>query len=167
MEKFLECGKVINTHGVRGTVKMESLCDTPEILASLEKMYLLENGEYREYRVVSSSVQKRFVLTTFEGVCDVDAAEALRDRFFYADRDDMPLEDGDFFIADLIGLDVIDADSGKKYGTVSDVFNVGASDIYTVSTPDGERMIPAVPEFIIRVDLDEGIFVRPIEGMFD
>lgn len=165
---FLECGTVINTHGVRGGVKLESLCDTPEKLAELRRLYLPENGGWREYRVCSASVMKRFVLMTLDGVTDVDAAEALRGRTFFAAREDMPLGEGDYFIADLIGLTVIDADSGREYGEISEVFNAGASDIYTVRTPDGgESMIPAVPEFIVSIDTDRGVFVRPIGGMFD
>lgn len=167
MKKYLECARAINTHGIRGGVKFESLCDTPEKLAALKRIYLKNGEEYTEYRVISASVQKRFVIATLEGINDIDSAEALRNKYFYADRDDMPLEEGEFFIADLIGLPVIDADTGHKYGEISYVFNAGASDIYTINTPEGEKMMPAVPEFVIRVDCEEGIFIRPIEGMFD
>ena len=110
---------------------------------------------------------KRHVLATIEGINDVDTAMALKETVVYAERDDIPLEEGDYFIIDLVGLPVIDVDTDVKYGTVSDVFNAGASDIYTVKTENGDRMIPAVPEFIIRIDLESGIYVRPIEGMFD
>lgn len=165
---YLECGTVINTHGVRGGVKVESLCDTPEKLAALHRVYLPANGGFREVRVLSASVMKRFVIMTLEGVSDVDAAEAMRGTTLFAARKDMPLDDGDFFIVDLVGLPVIDADTGDVYGEISDVFNAGASDIYTVRTPDGrDCLIPAVPEFIVRIDTDEGVFLRPIEGMFD
>ncbi|MCQ2353540.1 MAG: ribosome maturation factor RimM [Clostridia bacterium] len=166
-QKYLECAKAVNTHGIRGEIKFESLCDTPEKLAGLGRIYLKNGMGFDEYRIRTAYVKKRFVIASLEGIDDIDAAEAMRDKYFFADRDDMPLEDGEYFIADLIGLPVIDADSGHKYGVISDVFNSGASDIYTVATPEGERMIPAVPEFVIRVDCDEGVYVRPIEGMFD
>ena len=68
-------------------------------------------------------------------------------------------------MADLIGLDVIDNKSGEVYGKVTDVINRGASDIYVVETPQGEKMVPAVEEFIKKVDIDRGIFVEPIEGL--
>ncbi len=166
-KKYLECGKIINTHGVKGAVKIESWCDSPEILADLPCVYF-KNGDFYEKReVLSSSVMKRHVLATLEGINDVDIAMALKETVVYADRDDIPLEDGDYFIIDLVGLPVIDADNGTEYGTISDVFNAGASDIYTVKTQNGDRMIPAVPEFVINIDLEKGIFVRPIEGMFD
>lgn len=165
--QYLECGKIINTHGVRGQVKLECWCDTPECLAGLPVLYLEQNGEFSPLRVRSASVQKRFVLASLEGIDGIDAAEALRGTVVFAARDDLPLGEGDCFIADLIGLPVIDADSGRVYGSIADVFNAGASDIYTVSTDAGERMIPAVDEFVIRIDTGEGVFIRPIGGMFD
>lgn len=167
LNQYLECGKIVNTHGIKGAVKLESWCDYPETLADLEYIYFRIDGEYVEKRVISASVFKRHVIAYLEGVTDIDAAAGLKETVIYADRDDIPLEDGDYFITDLIGLPVIDADSGIEYGTISEVFNTGASDIYTVKTADGDRMIPAVPEFIIEIDLERGIFVRPIEGMFN
>ena len=118
-------------------------------------------------KVKSASVFKRFVIAEIAGIDSIEKAESLKGKTVFADRSDIPLEEGSFFIADLIGLDVYDADTGVRYGTVSEVFNAGASDIYTVSTDSGERMIPAVPEFIVSVDLEKGIAVRPIGGMFD
>ncbi len=165
--KYLECGKIINTHGIKGAVKLESWCDNPETLAELDYIYFKKGDNYEKRRVISSTVMKRHVMAYIEGVEDIDSAAALKETVVFADRDDIPLEEGDYFISDLIGLSVIDADSGIEYGKISEVFNTGASDIYTVRTPDGERMIPAVPEFIIEIDVERGVFVRPIEGMFN
>ena len=165
--KYLECGKIINTHGIKGAVKLESWCDSPETLADLEYIFFKVNGGFVEKRVLSTSIFKRHVIAYIEGINDIDAAAALKETVIYADRDDIPLEDGDYFISDLIGLPVIDADSREEYGKITEVFNTGASDIYTVATANGEKMIPAVPEFIIEIDLERGVFVKPIEGMFD
>jgi 16S rRNA processing protein RimM len=166
-EKYLECGRIINTHGIKGEVKIDSWCDSPEILAELDRVYFKENAAFVEKRVIRAYVHKRFVIAAIEGISDIDTAESMKDTVIYASRDDVPLDEGDYFIADLIGLPVIDADSGKLYGKISEVFNNGATDIYTVNTESGERMIPAVDEFIVSVDFDEGVLVRPIEGMFD
>lgn len=166
-EKFLECGKIINTHGVKGTVKAESWCDSPYILADLERVYTEENGKAKEYKVIKASVFKQFVLLELEGVYGMDAALAMKNKVIYASRDDIELEEGDFFIADLIGLPVIDVDSGREYGKITDVINTGASDIYVIKTPNGEAMMPAVDEFVKEIDLDKGIYVKPIEGMFE
>ena len=163
---YLECGKIINTHGIKGTVKAESWCDSPYILAELERVYTEENGRPKEYKVIDASVFKQFVLLDLDGVVGMDAAIAMKNKILYASRDDIELEDGDFFIADLIGLPVIDADSGEKYGEITDVINTGASDIYVIKTESGEAMMPAVDEFVKKIDLDTGIYVKPIEGMF-
>ena len=164
---YIECGKIINTHGCYGAVKMESWCNTPEDLAALKKIYLCSGADYRELKILKASVFKQFVIATLATVTTMDEALALKGRTVYAKRDAFDLEEGEFFLADLINLPVIDAESGKVYGTLSETINRGASDIYVVQTPNGERMIPAVKEFVKRVDVDRGIFVTPIAGMLD
>lgn len=165
--EYLECGKIINTHGVRGDVKLESYCDSPDVLKNLPKVYLKEGEGYRAFEVRYASVMKTFVLLSLSGVDTLDDAVTLKNRIVYAARADLPIEEGAYFIVDLIGLPVIDADSGNIYGTLKNVTNLGASDLYTVSTEKGERMMPAVPEFVDRIDLSEGIYIRPIAGMFE
>lgn len=166
--EYLECGKIINTHGTDGTLKLESWCDTPGILAGLGRLYLKDSAGYSILTVKKTSVFKSFVLAKLEGVADFDGAMKLKDRIVYASRADLTAAvrgDGHFII-DLIGLDVIDAVSGKVYGKIKNVINSGASDIYVVDTPEGERMMPAVGEFVKKIDLDAGVYVSPIEGMF-
>ena len=167
LSAYLECGKIINTHGVRGDVKLESYCDSPEILRDLKRIYFKEKNTFREVRVLHASVFKAFVLMSLEGIGDFDAAVLLKNQIVYAAREDLPIEEGSYFIVDLIGLPVIDAESGRVYGRLADVTNLGASDIYVVNTDSGERMMPAVDEFVDRVVLGEAIYIRPIEGMFD
>lgn len=164
-KQYLECGIIINTHGVRGDVKLESLCDSPEVLASLERVFVLEGGKYREIEVKHASVFKQFVLATLEGIDDMDKAAAMKGTTLYASRDDFELSEGDYFIADLLGLPVIDNKDGKVYGKIKDVINRGASDIYVITTPMGERMMPVVEEFVKRVDLENGVFVETIPGL--
>lgn len=166
-EKYIECGKIINTHGCHGAVKLDSWCNSPEELASLKKLFVRKNGTYEKYNVKRTSVFKQFVIAELDGINDMDAAMALKNTVVYASRDDFALEEGEFFIADLIGVKVIDATDGTVYGQVSDIINRGASDIYVVDTPNGERMIPAVDEFIDRIDVKEGIFVNTIPGLLD
>lgn len=165
-KNYLECGKIINTHGIKGTLKVESWCDSPYVLADLERVFLEKNGTLKEYEVVDASVFKQFVLLDLEGIMTIEAAEKLKNQVIYLSRDDIELDEGEVFIADLIGLPVIDADSGVEYGKIADVMNTGASDIYVIKTPSGEAMMPAVKEFVKEVDLEKGIFVKPIEGMF-
>lgn len=169
MEKnrFLECGKIVNTHGVQGMVRLESWCDSPRVLASLKRLFFKRGEVYDEVAVLKASCQKEFVLMALEGVADMDAAAELKETVVFADRQDLKLKPGSFFIADLIGLPVLDADSGAVLGKLTDVVNRGASDLYEVETPVGTRLVPAVKEFIIRVDPEKGVFIRPIEGLLD
>lgn len=166
-QAYLECGKIINTHGFRGTVKLESRCDSPEILAGLKTLWFLENGKYAARRVKHASVFKQFVLMDIEGVESEEAANALRERVVYAAREDIPLGEGDHFIVDMIGLDVRDSDSGEVLGKLVDVNTNGSVDLYIVRTETGEYMVPAVPAFVTRVDVDDAVYIRPIPGLLD
>ena len=165
-QPYLECGKIINTHGVRGTLKLESWCDSPEILAGLPTLWRKIGGEFRPIRVLHTSIFKQFVLADLEGITDINAAIPLKNTVVYAAREDLDPGNG-YFIADLIGLPVIDRDTGAEAGKLKDVINRGAQDIYVVDTPYGERLIPAVEEFIAHIDPDAGIYITPIPGMLD
>ena len=164
---YIECGKIINTHGCYGGLKLESWCNSPEELAKLKKLYIKKNGEFEKCTVEKASVFKQFVIVNLSDVKSMDEALALKNTVVYALRKDFHLNKGEYFIADLTGLDVIDAESGNVYGTLLEVINRGASDIYVVKTANGECMIPAVPEFVKSVDVKKGIFITPIEGMLD
>lgn len=165
--QFLECGKIINTHGVRGGLKLESWCDTPKDLASLKKVFLKNGEEYQCYKVKKASVFKQFVLFELDGINDIDSAMKLKNTIIFADRDDISIDEDAFFLADIIGLPVFDVSNGEKIGTLSDVLNLGASDLYEIKTSNGKKLIPAVDEFIKEIDLEKGIFVSLIEGMLD
>ena len=101
------------------------------------------------------------------GIEDMDTAMALKNTVLWADREDFHLPEGTYFIADLIGVPVLDADSNEVLGHVTELINRGAQDIYVVETPQGERMIPAVDEFVVSVSVKDGLRVRPIPGMLD
>ncbi len=165
--RYIECGKIINTHGCAGGIKAESWCNTERDLAGLKRIFLFEQSEYIEHKINKASVFKQFVLLEFSDVTDMDTAMLLKNKTIYALREDFKLANGEFFLVDMIGLDVIDADDGTVYGHLQEIINRGASDIYVIQTSNGERMMPAVDEFVISVDINKGIFVRPIEGMLD
>ena len=164
---FLECACICSTHGVKGGMRLENRCNTPETLSSLKRMYLKEGTEYKELKKISSFVQKNMVVATFEGIDTVEKAAALRGTVLYAAREDFHLKKGEFFIADMIGLPVKDAETGEALGTLSNVIKPGAQQIYVVKKDGKEFMVPAVPEFIREISLEEGITVKTIEGLFD
>ena len=136
-------------------------------VAELACIYFRENDTYRPCRVRHASVFKQFVLMDLDGVTDEAAADRLRGREVFAAREDIPLETGDFFILDLIGLPVRHADTGELLGELKDVNTSGARDLYVVKTPTGESLIPAVPQFIERIDPDDAIYIRPIPGLLE
>ena len=164
-KEFLECGIIINTHGVKGDVKLESLCDSPDVLADMERVFIYKNGKYEERRVLHASVFKQFVLMGIEGIKDMDQAIAMKGTKLYAKRSDFELDEGTYFRADLEGLDVFDVENGEKLGNIKEVINRGAHDIYVISTPWGEKMVPVVDEFVKNVDIDKGVYIKTIPGL--
>lgn len=169
MKKFLEAGICRNVHGVRGDLTVECLCDSKDVFASLKKLYLPMGKEWKEYSCTRNQpFGGNMMLVHLEGIDSREAAVVMKNRSLYAAREDLPVPgEGSYFIADLIGLPVIDAGNGREYGKVRDVLNYGASDLYEVVDASGKTsLIPAVPEFIQEVDPEKGIFVTPIEGLF-
>ena len=166
-KKYIECGKIINTHGCKGGLKVEPWCNSAEDFTALKRLFISTKTGFVKYTVTKASVFKQFVILELAEITDMDMALSLKNVTLYADREDFNLSDGEYFLTDIIGLNVIDADNGTVYGTVTDIINRGASDIYVVNTPNGERMLPAVDEFIISVDVEKGVSVRVIEGLLD
>lgn len=167
MEKYLECGRIVGTHGVRGAVKIESWCDSADVICSLERLYYKRRDELCRLDITKASVHKSHALVCFDGIDSIEAAELLRNRVVFADRDDIVLDDDRVFIADIIGLTVYDEKSGAKLGVLADVIESPASDLFSVTTDDGrEVLVPEVDEFIGHID-ETGVYLNPIPGMFD
>ena len=158
--QYIEAGKILNTHGVRGEVKIEPWVDSPEFLRKFKTLYL--DGAPK--RVVSARVHKRFVIAALEGVGDVNAAMALKNKTVSIARKDARLPKGSFFLADILGARVV-TEEGEGLGVLSDVLDNPGQRVYVVRG-ERERLIPAVPEFILETNIEGGyIKVRLIEGM--
>jgi len=166
-KRYLECGKVVSTHGVRGEVKVKPWCDSPEFLCEFETLYLDGQGQ-KPVRVISARSHKGMALLLFEGTGSIGEAASFRGKVLYIDRNDAP-DDGKPFLQDLIGLTVRDADTGEVYGKIADVIETGANDVYIVRDDAGrERLVPVIPQVIIKTDINGGeIIIRPLEGLFD
>ena len=167
MKQYLEIGKIVNVHGLRGVVKVQPWCDSAEDLCAFETLYL--GKEHKPVTVKDATVQKYMVLMKLEGVDTVEQAVKLCNRIRPMNRDDVELEEGTYFIQDLIGLAVLDADTGKEYGKISDVLQTGANDVYEITTPEGKQLlVPVIPDVVLAVDLDtERVTIRPLKGLFD
>ena len=163
MEKkaLIEAGRIVNTHGVRGEVKIEVWLDSPRFLKSFKRL-TLDSGE--ELNVLDAKVHKGFVIAKLEGVDDVNAAMRLKGKTLSVRREDAALPKGAFFLQDIINARVMDED-GNEIGTLVDILETPASNVYVVKG-ETEHLIPAVPAFIKKTDPDAGmITVHLIEGM--
>lgn len=166
MKEYLEAGKIINKRGLAGELKIESYCDTPQAFCSFTRVFLDDSGKDMR-KVLSAKVYREWVYLKIEGVTSAELADKLRGKSVYINRNDMIIGEDSVFIDDILGLDVINADNGRIYGKLDEVFNSGASDIYRVTNGKNEYLIPAVDEFIVEIDFEKGIFIRPIPGMVD
>ncbi len=166
MKEFLETGKIVNIHGLRGDVKIMPWSDDAEFLCEFDVHYC--GKDKQAFEVEHARVHKNTVLAKFKGIDTPEAANKLRNSIVYIDRDDIELEEGTYFIADLIGLTVKNADTGEEYGTVKDVFQTGANDVYEVVKDGKACYVPAIPDVIIDTDIENKVLsIRPLEGLFD
>lgn len=166
MKKYLECCKIINKRGINGELKADCYCDAPSSLFGVKTLYGNEDGA-EAFDVISIKEYKGFLYIKLKGVDSAETADSMREKILYALRNDIKKNSESVFIADLIGLDVIDYATGQVYGKISEVSNYGASDIYTVKNGAKTYMIPAVKDIICKIDIEKCVYVKPIPGLFD
>lgn len=164
-KEYLEAGKIVTTHGIRGEVKIMPYTDTPELLCEFDRLFM--GKDKAEIYIDRARVAKNMVIAKIEGVDTVEAAEKYRNKVLFMHRDDLELDEDTYFIQDLIDMEVKDADSGFVYGKITDVLQNGANDVYVIKG-DREYLVPAIPDVVISTDIDSNIMlIRPLEGLFD
>lgn len=163
---YLECGKIINKRGIGGELKVECYCDSPSSVFGAKIFYGDPEGK-SQYGALSVKEYKGFLYIKLEGIDSAEKADEMRNKVLYVSRDDVKVEDGKNFIADLVGLDVKDVNTGCVYGKIKDVINYGASDIYVITDGKQEYMLPAVEGVVIKTNIDDCVLVNPIPGTFD
>lgn len=166
-KQYLEIGKIVNTHGLNGTVKVMPWCDSAEFLCEFETLY--RGKTHIPMKIERAAVQKNMALVKFAGINTPEAANELRNTVLYMNREDVELDDDTYFIQDLLGMAVRDADSGKQYGILKDVLQTGANDVYEVESPEGRQLlVPVIPDVVLKIDFDaDEIIIRPLKGLFD
>ena len=163
---YLEIGQAVSTHGVRGEIRVQPWCDSPAQWVSLRFVYTGANGEGK--RRAAARIHGEMILLKLEDVDTVEQAAALRGTVFFAARDDLALPEGRYFIRDLLGLQVCDAQTGEAYGTVTEVSHTGANDVYHMQYQGREVLIPAIPSVVRDIDPDGGVLrITPIAGLLD
>ena len=160
-DELIEAGIIVNTHGINGELRLQPWADSPDFLTGFGHLFI----DGVSVKVLSAKVHKGCVIATLEGVDNIDAAIRMKNKVVKVRKEDIHLEEGKYFVADLIGLQAVDAESEKNLGTVSDVLSLPANNVYVIK---GEReiLVPAVPEFIVETNLEKGyIKLRLIEGL--
>ncbi|MBQ8523759.1 MAG: 16S rRNA processing protein RimM [Clostridia bacterium] len=170
INKYLLCARAVGTHGVSGTLRLENHTDSPKVLAKLKTMYYKDkSGEYIPVKIEKASVQKEAVLAKLDVLSSLEEAITWKGREFYAAREDFRLRRGEWFIADVIGLPVFDAESKEMLGYVKEVMTGRIQDIYVIDDVNGGTfMVPHVSDFIKEVKVegdDAGVYVSLIDGM--
>lgn len=163
--ELIETGKIVGTHGIAGDVKVQAWADAPDVLLDFECVYI----DGRRFDIEYAKIHKNNVLYKFYGIDNLNKAELLRNKIIYVERSFFDLEDGEYFIKDLLTLSVFDVDTGVNYGMITDVLKTGANDVYQITDENGvTRMIPAIGDVIIETDIENKIMkIRPLNGLFD
>ena len=166
---YIESGEIVSVHGIKGEVKVYPWAEYPEFLEEFDRFYIKVNKmHYMAFDAEEVRCHKNMVLIKFEGIDTVEQARELIGKIVYLDRDEIELEEGTYFIEDLIGCKVINDETEEDIGTVQAVDNFGASDVYTILNAEGKDfMFPAVDEFLVSTDIEKNeIRIKVIEGMF-
>lgn len=165
-KQFLETGRIVAVQGLKGEVRAEAWCDSPQFLCSLDTLYFDKGNT--PMAVEYSRPHKNVAVIKLKGIDTPEAAGELRGKVLYMNRDDVHLDKGVYFVQDLLGLSVVDAADGTVYGELCEVTTTGANDVYHVKMSDGIRLIPAIPQVIEKTDIEGGkLYIRKMEGLLE
>ena len=167
MKKYLEVGKINNTHGVRGELKLTLWCDDIEYLKQFKTLYFDDKGE-KAVELLSARPQKNLAIIRLDGIDTMEKAEKLKGKLLYCDRDDAKIEEGSNYIADLIGCYVVDIDTEEEYGQIKDVLNYGSCDIYDIESWGKHTLIPATDDIVKEINVEYKVIrIKKMKGLFD
>ena len=167
MKQFLELGKINNTHGIKGEVKVALWCDDINYVKQLKTVYLDSNGK-KSLTLVSARPQKNIGILKFAEITTVEQAQELKNKVLYCNRDDAKIDDGKHYLADIIGCYVVDIDTDEEYGKIVDVLYYGSCDIYDVESWGKHTLIPAIDDVVKEINTEyQVIKIKPMKGLFD
>ncbi len=167
MTKYLEIGQIVNTFGIKGMVKVKPFTDNIERFDELEKVYIENKKGKKEYEIEEVKYHKNMVLIKFKGIENPEDANLLRESYLLVDRaNEKPLEEGTYYIVDMIGLDVY-TDENEFLGKLEDIFNTGSNDIYVVKNELGKQiLLPAIDDVLKEIDMEnKKVVVHLIPGL--
>ena len=171
MQYYLEIGKIVNTHGVKGELKVLPLTDSAERFFDLKWAFVgNEDDNLRKYNLEKVNLQKNLVIVKFKEINNMNEAELLKGNFIKVDRKNaVKLPENTFFICDIIGCEVFDEDTGEKLGIIDEVLQTGSNDVYVVkSDTSKEILVPALKTVVKKVSLEDGkIWISLPSGLID
>ena len=166
MEQFLQVGVISSTHGIRGEVKVFPTTDDPLRFKKLKKVLLDTGRERLELEIQSVRFFKQFVIVKFKGIDNINDIEKYKGKGLFVPREDaVPLDEDEYYIADLIGMEVFTEDG--RFGVVKDVMETGANEVYIVESDEhGEVLIPAIRQCVLDINVEEKkMLVRLLDGL--
>lgn len=168
IKNYLELGQIVSTHGIKGEMRFNPWCDKPEFVKKFKTLYFDKNGE-KSIKVKAARPHGNMVILILEDIDTVEKAQALKNTVLYMKRADAHLPKGTWFVQELFECTVIDDNNGKVLGTIVDVSETGANDVWHIKTPKGDEvLIPAIKQVIVNVDVEKGeILINPIKGLFE
>ena len=167
MEDFFRVGVITNTHGLKGEVKVFPTTDDAGRYKKLKEVIIEPDKANIKLKIQSARFFKNLVIVKFAGIDDINDVEKYKGKDLYVSRENaVPLEENEYYIADLIDMDVYDEDD-KKIGVLYDVMQTGANDVYVINMDDGrELLLPVIEETVLDVDLDNNkIKIHILDGL--
>lgn len=157
MEQYFQVGVISSTHGIRGEVKVYPTTDDPARFRRLKEVLLDAGGGWMPLEIEKVRFFKQMVIAKFKGYDSINDVEKYRGKGLYVPREQaVPLEEGEYYVADLLGIKVL-LEDGQPFGTLKDVMQTGANDVYVVDSPRyGEVLVPAIADCILEVSVEQG-----------
>ena len=169
MEDLLQIGVITTTHGIRGEVKVYPTTDDVHRFEELNSLLLDTGREYRELEIQNVKYFKQYAILKFRGIDNINDIEKYKGKSLYVTRENAQhLDEDEYYIADLIGMELY-LEDGSRFGTLKDVMETGANDVYIVTTEEGkEVLIPAIHDCILDVDIEANrMEIHLLDGLLD
>ena len=154
LKEFLEAGRIVGTHGIKGELRVDPWCDSPDFLAQFKTLYTKDGAQALE--VISSRVHKNLLLVQLKGIDTIEQGDRMRGKVLFIKRSDVTLPKGRYFISDLLGMEVY-------------VIKTGANDVYQVTDKQQkDYLIPVIDQVVIDTDIQgRKLLIRPMKGIFE
>ena len=166
--EYFDVGQIVNTHGVRGLVRVISHSDDPERFFKLKRV-ILDDGKNTELEIEQASFHKQFILLKFKGMDDMNAALAVKGKLLKVpESEGLKLDEDEYYLKDIYDMEVFD-DDGNFLGIISDIIFTGANDVYVVKKEGiKDLLLPAIKQCILDVDVAaKRMLVHVPEGLRD